>query len=86
MAQEIKYHEQQEGWTHEYLSDGNCVCIERPREIGGGFVTIDFKRRIFATGMGVPRFEAVAGLVFKGRDWQQRLVDAAVKHLNDVMA
>lgn len=86
MPQEIKFHEQQEGWKHEYLLDGNCVCIERPQEIGGGFVNIDFERRIFATGMGAPRFEAVAGLGFKGRDWQQRLVDAAVKHLNDVMS
>lgn len=85
MADEIAFHEQQEGWTHEYLPDGQCVCIQRPHEIGGGFVTVDFKRRIFATGMGVPRFAAIAGVEYKGRNWQQRLVDAAVKHLNDVM-
>ena len=84
MVVDIKFHEQQEGWTHEYLPD-NCVCIQRPHEIGGGFVTIDFKRRIFATGMGLPRFAAVAGVEYKGRDWQKRLVDAAVKHLDDVM-
>ena len=86
MAQEIKFHEQQEGWKHEYLPDGNCVCIERPQEIGGGFVTIDFKRRIFGTGMAAPRFAAIGNIEFKGKDWQQRLIDAAVKHLNDVMA
>lgn len=85
MTYEIKFHEQQEGWTHNVL-DRDCVFIQRPSEIGGGFVTIDFKRRIFATGMGVPRFAAVANVEYRGRDWQQRLVDAAVKHLNDVMS
>lgn len=85
MIGDIKFHEQQEGWTHERLSDGNCVCIERPQEIGGGFVTIDFKRRIFATGMGTPRFAAIDNIEFKGKDWQRRLIEAAVKHLNDIM-
>lgn len=46
---------------------------------------MDFKRRIFGTGMGVPRFAAIANIEFKGRDWQQRLIDAAVQHLNEVM-
>jgi hypothetical protein len=86
VTDEIKFHEQQEGWTHDYLPDGQCVYIQRPCEIGGGFVTIDFKRRIFATGMGVPRFAAVVNVEYTGRDWRKRLIDAAVKHLNDVMA
>jgi len=55
MAEELKHHEQNEGWTHEWLSDRHCVCIMRPREIGGGFVTADFERRIFSTGYGKPR-------------------------------
>lgn len=86
MAYEIKFHEQQEGWTHEHLAERHCVCIQRPHEIGGGFVTIDFRRRIYGTGMAAPRFAAVASEEFKGRDWEQRLVNAAVKHLNDVMS
>jgi hypothetical protein len=85
MRYEIKFHEQSEGWKHEYMPDGHCVCIERPQEIGGGYVTIDFKRRIFGTGMTIPRFAAIANLEFKGKDWQRRLIEAAVKHLNDVM-
>lgn len=84
MIPEIRFHEQQEGWSHEAL-DKHCVCIQRPGEIGGGFVTVDFERRIFATGMGVPRFAAIANVEYKGRDWQRRLVEAAVKHLKDVM-
>lgn len=35
---ELRYHEQQEGWTHEPLQDDKCVCILRPRELVGGFV------------------------------------------------
>lgn len=85
MEEEIKFPEQRHGWTHEYLPDGHCVCIQRPNAIGGGFVTIDFQRRIFATGMAVPRYAAVAGVEYKGRDWRQRLVRAAIEHLNEVM-
>ena len=55
MARELKYHEQSEGWKHEWLADRHCVCIMRPYELGGGFVTIDFERRIFNVGHSKPR-------------------------------
>lgn len=85
MAEEIKFHEQSEGWTYEHLAGTGCVCIERPQEIGGGYVTIDFKRRIFASGYGVPRTPVVPDMEYKGRDWKQKIVDDAVRYLETVM-
>ena len=74
-----------DGWSSEpYAGSTDLIVLTRPGQ-HGGYVTVDFKRRIFATGMGAPRFAAIAGGDYKGRDWQRRLVDAAVDHLNDVM-
>ena len=85
MAEELKYHEQSEGWKHERLADRHCVCIMRPREIGGGFVTIDFERRIFSTGYGKPRQGATA-TEYKGKGWKERIVRDAIDHLEHVMS
>ncbi|MBD8531691.1 MULTISPECIES: hypothetical protein [unclassified Massilia] len=57
-AGELQYHEQQEGWTYEHLPGGSCVCIMRPRELGGRFVTIDLDRRVYTCGYGKPRQHA----------------------------
>ncbi|MYM92658.1 hypothetical protein [Duganella vulcania] len=84
MADELKYHEQSEGWTHEYLPDGHCVCFQRPGEIGGGYVTVDFERRTFATGYARPRVNA-ATVEYKGKGWQDRIVRDALDHLERVM-
>jgi hypothetical protein len=69
MAEDIQYHEQNEGWQREWLSDSRCVCIMRPREIGGGYVTIDLERRIFSSGYGKPRKSATT-TKYAGRGWK----------------
>ena len=85
MAEELKYHEQGEGWKHEWLADRHCVCVMRPREIGGGVVTIDFDRRIFSTGYGKPRHGATA-TEYAGRGWKDRIVRDAIDHLQRMMS
>jgi hypothetical protein len=85
MAEELKYHEQNEGWKHEWLADQHCVCIMRPREIGSGFVTVDFERRIFSTGYGKPRQSATA-TEYTGKGWRERIVRDAIERLERMMA
>ena len=84
MAEELKYHEQNEGWKYEWLADRHCVCIMRPREIGGGFVTIDFERRIFSTGYGKPRQGATA-TEYAGKGGKDRIVRDAIDHLERII-
>jgi len=83
-AREVQYHEQQEGWQHEWLPDRWCLCFMRPREVGGGFVTVDFERRIFSTGYGKPR-EHAGDVQYTGRGWADRLARDAVDYLEGVM-
>lgn len=74
-----------EGWTHETLvgSGKVLVCLARP---GGGFVTIDFERRIFAGGMGRPNDHLKGStLVYEGRCWKQNIVKDAIAWLDGVM-
>lgn len=85
MAEELKYHEQSEGWQHEWLADRHCVCIMRPREIGGGFVTIDFERRLFSTGYGKPRQGATA-TEYTGKGWKDRIIRDAINQLERMMS
>ena len=81
---DLQYHEQQEGWTHEQLQDRHCVCIMRPRELGGGFVTIDYERRIYSCGYGKPRQHAGKGS-YVGKGWQNRILRDAIDHLDSIM-
>lgn len=85
MADELKYREQNEGWKHEWLADRHCVCIMCPREIGGGFVTVDFERRIFSSGYGKPSQGATA-TEYTGKGWKDRIVRDAINHLERVMS
>lgn len=85
MAEEFKYHEQNEGWQHEWLADRHCVCFIRPREVGGGFVTVDLERRIYSTGYGKPRQGATA-MAYTGRGWKDRIIRDAIDHLENMMA
>lgn len=82
---DISYHEQQEGWCHEYIHGGRCVVFERPREIGGGFVTVDLERRIFSCGYGWPLRHAGAVDSYAGKGWRDRLVRDALDHLEKIM-
>lgn len=56
----------------------------RPGPVGG-FVTVDFVRRIYAAGMGTVRFAAVDGVVYRGKNWRQRLIADAIAYLDGVM-
>lgn len=85
MAEEPRYHEQNEGWKHEWLADRHCVCFIRPRENGGGFVTVDFERRIFGSGYGKPR-RAESTSEYIGKGWKDRIVRDAIDHLERVMS
>jgi hypothetical protein len=85
MADELKYHEQGEGWTHEYLPDGHCVAFARPAEIGGGYVTVDFQNRTWGTGHGRPS-RNLATTVYSGKGWKERIVRDALDHLERVMS
>ncbi|GGC25437.1 hypothetical protein [Pseudoduganella buxea] len=85
MAEELGYHEQNEGWKHEWLADSHCVCFMRPREIGGGFMTVDFECRLFSTGYGKPRQGATA-TAYTGKGWKDRIVRDAIDHLERVMS
>jgi len=80
----ITYHEQSEGWTHEHLPDGRCVCFRRPQDLGGGYVTVDFEARIFNTGAGRPYRPAV-GKSYGGRGWKDAIVRDAIDHLEKIM-
>ena len=84
-VQPLKFHEQSEGWKCEQLADKHCVCIMRPREIGGGFVTVDFERRIFGTGYGKPR-QGANTAEYQGKGWKDRIVRDAIDFLERTMA
>lgn len=71
------------GWTSEPYGKDQIVYT-RPGP-HGGFVTVDFSRRIYATGMGTVRFAAVEGVEYRGKDWRQRLVADAITYLDSVM-
>jgi hypothetical protein len=85
MDEELTYHEQKEGWKHEWLADRHCVCIMRPSEIGGGFVTIDFERRIYSTGYGKPR-QSATPTEYIGKGWKDRIVRDAIDHLERMVS
>ena len=84
MNKQLKYHEQGEGWTHDYTPDGKCICFARPQEIGGGFVTVDFEQRIFSCGYGRPRVHA-GSKTYTGRGWKDQIIRDAIDHLEKVM-
>jgi hypothetical protein len=84
MADQIKYYEQQEGWKHEYIHNGQCIVFERPREIGGGFVTVDLERRIFSGGYGWPR-EHAGTKTYAGRGWKNQIIRDAIDYLEQAM-
>jgi hypothetical protein len=56
-----------------------------PRELGGGFVTIDFERRLFSTGYGKPRHGATA-IEYSSNGWKDRIVRDAIDHLGRIMS
>lgn len=74
-------------WGAECYPHGrDLFVVERPQSIGGGFVTIDFGRRIFNTGIGQPRAPIGSHKTYSGRGWQRKIIANAVEHLNAMMA
>jgi hypothetical protein len=74
-----------DGWSIQNIAPYGVV-ISRPVEIGGGFATIDVGQRAFTTGMcPVLVHNRIIPSEYSGRGWQQKLVDDAVRWLDNVM-
>lgn len=73
-----------EGWTStEFAAYG--TVIDRPQP-GGGSVTVDFELRAYAGGTSPVRSNTrIGSKSYKGRGWQQELVNDAVSWLESVM-
>lgn len=78
------------GWSAEPISckaasPNTLFALIRPTP-GGGIVTIDFERRIFAGGFGAPNRNLVASKKqYKGAGWKESIVQDAIKWLDSVM-
>jgi len=77
-------------WGIEIHPAGNCqvIVLERPRESGGGMVSIDFRLRVFDAGHQLPRaFPPNYSCPdrFTGHEWRKRLVREAVSWLISAM-
>lgn len=70
-----------EGWGHDVDEVNDDRHFLRHPE--GGWITVDFEARSYA--LGWTYLMRRCDVVFTGRGWQQRLVDAAVKRLDAVM-
>ena len=82
---EIKFHEQSDGWTVERSNHDKVVFhIKRPNEIGGGWVSINLNTRCFGLGNCLPR-RASWKSEYEGRGWKNRLVADAVAALSTAM-
>lgn len=80
-----------QGWTSGlYGFRPDLIVVERPRDAQGfaGAVTIDFKRRVFASGVDpYGNFPSGwAGRDYKGRGWRLKLVTDACEWLEGVMS
>lgn len=75
------------GWTAEALSIADeIVVIERPREAGGGMVSVDFQRRVWDAGHQRPhRFPDGVTRQYTGWSWKRILVSEACDWLERVM-
>lgn len=76
-----------QGWTAEEVPGSRRqLAIGKPREAGGGFVTVDFERRVFGPGYGgFPSSRYIdIPMNYAGRGWQQRIVDDAVAWLTAI--
>jgi hypothetical protein len=75
-----------DGWTSElYPGREEFSVLRRPGE-DGGFVTINFVRRIFAAGMVTPYQHVGNRKEYDGRGWRQLLVDDAMDWLDQYVA
>lgn len=73
-----------DGVTVEQLpSIDHCFAIGRD----GYWVTVDFKNRIYGLGYAEPRkYSATPAAWFSGPGWKKRLLDAAMLHLEEIIA
>lgn len=77
-----------EGWSVEHAKSWpDVVYIERPYDAGGGAVSLDFKLRVWDSGIQCPRrFPAsVEKKQYGGRNWKRQMVEDASKWLEMVM-
>ena len=76
-----------DGWVADASAwpGGAVVAIEAPASIGG-FVTIDFDRRVFDGGYGRPgQVNLPSKKKYMGRGWQEAIVSDAINWLTSVM-
>lgn len=77
-----------EGWTSEEPKHWpDLVYVERPRETGGGAVSLDFKLRVWDSGIQCPRRfpSSVEKKQYGGRNWKRQMVKDACEWLEMVM-
>lgn len=60
------------------------MCIVRPRELRGRFVTVDLEHRVYSSGYRKPRQHA-ANDTYTGKGWRDRIVHDAIDHLKTAM-
>ena len=88
-AQHVEQEWLPDGWTAEHPKHWpNVVDIERPREIGGGAVSLDFKLRKWDSGIQMPRKfpSGVEAKQYGGRNWKRQMVNDACAWLEKAMA
>jgi hypothetical protein len=67
------------GWGLErYCDEDEFIVLRR---LGGGSeetVTIDFCRRVYGAGIGIPALHETPRVLYCGRGWRQAIVDDAI--------
>ncbi len=74
-----------EGWTFDLYPHWVSIVIARDTSIGGGFVTINFDKRIFASGMTFDCSRPESTKTYSGRGWTESIVHDAVEWLEHTM-
>ena len=66
-------------WDEEDPSNmPNCTVLKHAIY---GYVTVDFDKRIFSIGMGLPR-SWLPSMAYSGKGWKERIVADAKAHLS----
>lgn len=70
------------GWVaRRYCDESEFIVLIHPEQIDK-VVTIDFCRRMFGPGIGLPSRHVGSPVSYIGRSWRQSIVDDAVAWLS----